>query len=129
MRKEDLERFLEKHYSLGFNKDTDDIDHLGWIMLMKRKPHDRYLAYLAEGEEPEFVKEQETIRKSPYLVRIFEMERRIYELQKHTNSDDESNYKINEYYRFASLEDVDAFLEGYGKTLADIKWPIEIGCP
>ena len=63
MKREDLERYLERGDLLGFVKQTVSDAYLGWILLNKLKPHDRYLSLLAPSDEPEFVAKQELIRE------------------------------------------------------------------
>jgi hypothetical protein len=126
MNREDLERYLERGDTLGFKKKTANDDVLGWILLSKAKPHDRYLALLEEGEEPEFVAEQERYRRTPYLVLVQELKREAYESERYETNED---YLVNEAYFFSNLDEVEEFLLSYGRKLEDIKWPIEIGMP
>jgi hypothetical protein len=46
MRREDPERYPERGDRLGFRKETGDDAYIGWIMLSKNKPHERYLSLL-----------------------------------------------------------------------------------
>ena len=77
MRREDLERYLERGNCLGFRKQTGADDALGWILLDKQKPNER----------------------------------------------------LRENYDSAPLDEAENFLNGYGLTLAEIKWLVEIGTP
>jgi hypothetical protein len=126
MKREDLERYLDRGDTLGFRKQTARDDVLGWIVLNKRKPHDRYLALLEEGEEPEFVAEQELYRRRPYQVLVQELKREAYESERYETSED---YLVNERYHFSNLDEVEEFVRSYGYTLENIQWPIEIGMP
>jgi hypothetical protein len=126
MKRQDLERFLEKDNELGFVNETEDPRFLGWILLQKRKPHERYLSLLAEGEEPEFVAEQETLRRFPYQVHVIELDRQVFESGRYETEED---YRINEIHRFSSLDEVEGFVQKLGHSLEDIKWRIDIDAP
>lgn len=126
VRREDLERYLERGAQLGFVKETDSEDFLGWILLEKRKPHDRYLSLLAPGEDPRFVKEQERIRSLPYQVRVIELRRDVYESGVYETNED---YRLHEIHHFADLEGVDSFVRQFGYALENIKWSAEIDSP
>ena len=126
MKREDLERYLERGDTRGFKKQTASDDVLGWILLSKAKPHDRYLALLEEGEEPEFAAQQERYRRAPYLVFVQELKREAYESERDKTNED---YLVNETYFFSNLDEVEEFILSYGHNLKDIKWPIEIDMP
>jgi hypothetical protein len=126
VKREDLERYLDRGDPLGFRKQTASDDVLGWILLGKAKPHDRYLALLEEGEEPEFVAEQERYRRTPYHVSVVELKREAYESERYETNED---YLLNEAYFFSTLDEVEEFVRSYGHTLENIKWPIEIDMP
>jgi hypothetical protein len=126
MNREDLERYLDRGDTLGFRKQTASDEALGWILLGKAKPHDRYLALLEEGEEPEFVVQQERYRRTPYHVSVLELKREAYESERYEANED---YLMNKTFFFSSLDEVEEFVRSYGHTLENIKWPIEIGSP
>jgi len=126
MRRSDLERFLDIGYELGFVKQTDTPDYLGWILLQKRKPHERYLSLLNPGEEPEFVAQQELLRSRPYQVRVIELSRDVFESDRYETMDD---FRLNEVFYFANLDEVEEFVQKYGHTLENIKWLTEINAP
>jgi hypothetical protein len=126
MKREDLERYLERGDSLGFKIDTGTVEYLGWILLSKAKPHDRYLSLFSPGEEPEFVSKQESIRRNPYQVLIQELKREVHESDRYETAED---YRLNELHCFTSLDEVEAFVKSYGQTLDNIKWLIEIDAP
>jgi hypothetical protein len=126
MKRDDLERYLERGDTLGFKKKTASDDVLGWILLSKAKPHGRYLAFLEEGEELDFVALQERYRRMPYHVLVQELKREAYESERYETDED---YLMNESYFFSNLDDVDEFVWSYGHKLENIEWPIEIGMP
>jgi len=126
MRRDDLERYLDRGHTLGFVKETESNESLGWILLNKLTPNDRYLRLLEEGEEPEFVAQQERYRRAPYHVSVQELKREAYESERYETCED---YLINETYFFSNLDEVVEFVWSYGHTLENIKWPIEIGMP
>jgi hypothetical protein len=126
MKREDLERYLERGDTLGFRKETGTDEYLGWILLSKQKPDDRYLSLLVPGEESEFVAKQELIREKPYQVLVQELKREVYESDRYETNED---YRINEPRYFTDLDEVEGFVNSYGQTLERIKWPIEIDPP
>jgi len=126
MKREDLERYLERGDSLGFKIDTGTDEYLGLILLRKAKLHDRYLSLLSPDEEPEFVSEQESIRQNPYRVLIQELKREVHESDRNESAED---YRLNELHCFTNLDEVEEFVESYGQTLDNIKWRIEIDAP
>ena len=126
MRREDLERYLDRSDELGFVKETTDPDYLGWILLSKRRAHDRYLSLLAPGEDPEFVERQEALRRRPYQVRVIELRRDVHESDRYETNDD---YRVNEVHRFASLDEVEDFIRQFGHTLTAIRWRADIDAP
>jgi hypothetical protein len=123
MRREDLERFLENGNHLGFRKQTDSDEYLGWVILRKDKPNERLLSLLTSGEEPEFVAEQNLTRSKPYRVVVSELRRDVYESGRYEANED---YRLNEKHLFSNLDEVEEFVQRYGHTLENIKWRIEI---
>ncbi len=126
MRREDLERFLENGNHLGFKKQTDSDEYLGWIILRKDKPYDRLLSLLTSGEEPEFVAKQNLIRSKPYRVVVSELRRDVYESGRYETNED---YRMNEQHIFSNLDEVEGFVQRYGHILENIKWRMEIEAP
>jgi hypothetical protein len=125
MRREDLERYLERGDSLGFQKETFDAAYLGWMVLSKLKPHDRRLSLLRPGEDPHVVAEEEYVRVCPYILRVAEMRRDAYESGACESMED---YRLNRAYFFPTLEHVEAYVRAFGRTLEEIKWTSEIDC-
>ena len=123
MIRQELEFFLDRGDSLGFQKATGTDDYLGWILLSKRKPNERLLSLLQPNEEPQFVAEQETIRRRPYQVLVQDLRRDVYESNAYETNED---FRLNQCYRFASLDEVEDFVRQFGHTLTQIKWPVEI---
>ena len=76
---EALERFLEDGHLLGFKNEVQNPKYLGWIILQKQKPDERYLSLLDEDEEMWFRKKQEVIVEKPYVVQVIELEHSKYE--------------------------------------------------
>jgi hypothetical protein len=126
MRLEDLERFLERGYELGFVKQTGSDDYLGWILLSKQKPNERALSILLPGEEPEYVAHQELIRQKPYHVRVVEISRAAHESDGYGSNED---YRQNDNHYFANLEEVERFVQVFGHALSAIQWRIDIDAP
>jgi hypothetical protein len=117
---------LERGDSLGFKKETGTDEYLGWILLAKRKPHERFLSLLVPGEEPKFVAKQELIRRQPYQVLIQELKREAHESDRYETDED---LRINECHYFATLDEVEEFVRNYGQTLENIKWRIDLNAP
>lgn len=123
MIREELEYFLKRGDAMAFAKETDSADYLGYILLTKQKPNDRFLALLKPGENPGFAEKQELIRRRPYHVLVQEMRRDVYERGECESSAD---YRLTEKYRFASLSEVQEFLDQFSLKLEDIRWAREI---
>lgn len=126
MTRRDLEYFLNKGHTLGFVKSTDDAQFLGWILLHKLEPDERYLSLLQPGEEPEFVAQQELYRRRPYLVQVLELNRDVFDSDRYETEED---YRLHERHFFSSLDEVDEFVTLFGHTLENIKWRTEINAP
>jgi bifunctional DNA-binding transcriptional regulator/antitoxin component of YhaV-PrlF toxin-antitoxin module len=126
MKRKDLEYFLERGDELGFIKKTDDDSYLGWILLRKRKPNERYESLLELGEDPDFIAKQDLIRSKPYRITLLELRREVHESDKYEINED---YRLREKYDFSSLDEVEIFLEKFNYNLEDIKWRIEIDAP
>lgn len=121
-----IESALDKGQQLGFVKPTDDERVLGWILLWKRKPHDRYLALLRPGEEPDFVAKQEAIRRCPFYVSVIELSRDVHESGDYETEED---YRLKEIHQFPDLDAVDTFVRSYGFQLDRITWGTDIDAP
>ena len=114
---------MERGDRLGFQKKTGDDAYIGWIMLSKRQPNERLLSLLRPGERPEFVAEQDEIRRRPYQVWVAEFRRDVYESGECESMDD---YRLNKAFFFPTLDDVEEFVRAFGHTLEEIKWAREI---
>src|SRR5215813_8380827 len=106
MEREHLEHFLSRGFELGFVKETDDLQFLGWILLSKRVPEERYLSLLRPGEEPEYVAQQELFRTRPYQVQVLELHRDVLESGRYETEED---FRRNEVHYFSSLDEVEEF--------------------
>jgi hypothetical protein len=123
MRREDLERYLERGDILGFQTETHDDAYIGWILLSKRHPNDRFLALLKPGERPDFVAEQEYARVCPYQVWVAEFRRDVYESGECESMED---YRLSKNFYFPSLDHVEEYVRALGHTLEEIRWAREI---
>jgi hypothetical protein len=56
-------------------------------------------------------------------VELTELLREVYESERYETNED---YRLNEGYRFVSLDEVEEFVGTFGHTLKDIKWGIEL---
>ena len=121
MRREDLERYLERGDALGFQKETGDDAYIGWIMLSKRHASDRLIELF--GYKPEVVVEEEYKRVCPYQVWVAEFRRDVYEGGECESADD---YRLSKNYFFPSLDHVAEYVGALGHALEDIKWAREI---
>ncbi|HEX8723541.1 MAG TPA: hypothetical protein VF736_23195 [Pyrinomonadaceae bacterium] len=121
MRREDLERYLERGDSLGFQKETGDADYLGWILLNKRRYDERLLSLFPE--RPDFKAEQEYARVCPYQVWVAEFRRDVYEGGECESADD---YRLSKNFYFPTLDHVEDFVRAFGHALEEIKWAREI---
>lgn len=126
MERNQLEDFLNKGYELGFTKQTDNPQYLGWILIQKRVPDDRYLSLLNPGEEPEYVRKQELFRNHPYQVRVVELNRDDFDNDRYET---EKDFNLNRVHYFSNLDEVEEFVQQFGHTLTEIKWRVEISAP
>jgi len=126
MKREDLEHYLENGSQLGFVKQTSSDDFLGWILLDKRRGNPRYEALLVPGEDTKFLLEQDDIRKKPYRVAVLELKRDVHQSDDYETNED---YRTNEQHYFASLDEVEMFVDRFGHSLGNIKWRIELDAP
>ena len=121
MRREDLERYLERGDQLGFQKETGDADYLGWMMLSKRRYNERLLSLFPE--RPDFKAEQEYARVCPYQLWVAEFRRDVYEGGECESTDD---YRLSKNFYFPTLDHVEEFVRAFGRTLEEIRWASEI---
>ena len=66
IKRENLERFLERGETLGFIKETNNQAFLGWILLSKQKLPERHLELITANEETQVVKKQDKINRIFY---------------------------------------------------------------
>src|SRR5689334_9635169 len=117
MERNQLDDFLNKGYELGFTKQTDNPEYLGWILIQKRVPDDRYLSLLNQGEEPEYVRRQELFRNHPYQVRVVELNRDVYDSDRYET---EKDFNLNRVHYFSNLDEIEEFVQQFGHTLTEI---------
>ena len=122
-----LQDFLNRGHELGFVKETDNPQFLGWVLIRKREPDSaRSLSLHSLEEEPEYFREQDLLRSRPYQVRTVELDRDVFDSHRYETPED---FRLNDIRYFFSLDEVAEFIGRFGLTLEDIKWPIEINAP
>ncbi len=126
MTREDLERFLDKGHELGFVKRTDDPAFPGWILLRKRKANQRLMSLLDPNKEGELLAKERSLEAQPYQVQVIELSRDVFENDRYETEED---YRLNDVYFFATLDEVEGFVGSLGHSLDNIKWRIEINAP
>lgn len=126
VRREDLQRWLERGNEFGFVKETGTPDYIGWVLLRQRKPNQRALELMEPDEENVYLQEQKLLETRPYFVRVVELKRAVYESDRYETNED---FRVNEGYYFATLEEAEGFLRSYGYSLDTLKWASEIGAP
>jgi hypothetical protein len=126
MTRQDLERFLDRGDELGFVKQTDNPEFLGWILLRKRKPNQRLLSLVDPDEEPELVAKEKMLSIRPYQVQVMELASDVFKSDRYETEED---YRMNDVLYFSSLDDVQEFIGSFGHSLESIKWPVEINAP
>jgi hypothetical protein len=109
MKREDLERYLERGNTLGFTKHTDSTRFLGWILLSKK-------VWRVEADD----------QRGPFLVRVVELDREVHEGDDYEKNED---YRVNERIWFKDLDAVERFLNPLGLSLEEIKWASDIDAP
>ena len=121
MRREDLERYLERGERLGFQTGPDDDAYVGWILVSKRQYDERLLSLFPDRHD--FKAEQEYARVCPYQVWVAELRRDVYERGECEGAE---VYRLSRSFYFPTLEHVEEFVRAYGHTLEGIKWAREI---
>lgn len=124
MKREDLERNLNRENTFGFTKETDNGDYIGWISLKKQKYNSKIEMLLDEDEESNLINEQRLIAQAPYVVEICELKKDIFESDE--KWPEEKDYRLAEVYRFSDLDEVETFLAKYRKSLVEINWISDI---
>ena len=123
MERNQLEFYLNRGNSFGFELTSEDNNYISWVSLDKNKVDQRKLEVFTEEEMSALYEEQRLNEKQPYVLRIAELKKEVYDSDRYTQNDD---YKRNDIYRFSSLEEVSYFLSSYNLDLKDIRWYSEI---
>ena len=126
MTRQELERFLEQGHELGFVKETDDPEFLGWILLRKRKPNQRLISIINPDEDADIMATEQMLSVRPYQVQVIELSKAVFEADRYET---EKDYRVNDVSYFSCLDDVQQFVGTFGLFLEDIKWRIEINAP
>ncbi len=119
-----IEYYLQRGDVLGFVKETNNDEYMGWISIEKQKVNKRILELFTEKERPELVRKQKLIAEKPYLLEIYELKKQVYE--NNVDLPREEDYRISEIYRFESINDVSKFLINYAINIEDAKWITDI---
>ena len=122
MTKEQLEFYLDRKNSFGYNTQNDN-DVVGWIMLSKRVPKAGFFERFHEADFPEVYQEQMKIKNEPYSIWIAQITRKAFESEKFPGNED---YLLNVNYIFRTLDDVNSFLKEMGYDLSEIKWSADV---
>lgn len=126
MTRQDLARFLDQGHELGFVKQTDSPDFLGWILLRKRIPNQRLLSLVDPVEEPDVLAKEQMLVGRPYQVHVIELASDVFESGRYET---EGDFRMNEVRYFSSLDEVEEFVGSFGYSLESIKWRPEINAP
>jgi hypothetical protein len=123
----DVEEALARGVRLGFRKETDDPEYLGWVLVSKLKANDRILELFPEEEgRPKVVSEEQRRRARPYLVRRIELKRSVHESGEYES---EADYRLHEKYWHGSLLAVQQQLTSWGLWLEEAKDSRELDAP
>jgi len=122
MTKEQLEFYLNRNNTFGYNTRNDD-QQVGWILLFKRFTKPKFFDLVSEEEDPRGYRLQRRIEQEPYWVRIEEVTRAVFESDRYAQEED---YLMKAYYSFRTLDDVELFLKELGHNLAEIKWGADV---
>jgi hypothetical protein len=114
MTPEQLEKLLAFGREFGFIKETDSPEYLEWIIRWGQKPLP--VPSFEPGEDPEryrkWKEQNEFERANPYILAVEELRRDVYESDEYPETLD---YRMFEVSRFATLDEVEADLQKYGK--------------
>src|SRR5579863_671906 len=118
MTKEQLEFYLDRKNTFGFNTENDD-KNVGWITVSKQFPIHGFFEKFSEIADPHTLEKQMKLKREPYCVIISQVTREVFDGDKFPGNED---YLLNTNYKFATLEDVEAFLKDLGYSLDNMKW-------
>ncbi len=126
MKIEEIETRLKNGEQLGFDKESNDPNFVGWVLLTKEQPNTQYLRQFPPSTDADFVKEvlipftdeQELVRRKPYRLLITEWKRDAYYNAGYGTPED---IRFADNFRFVDLSEVSQFLNGFGLFLEDIK--------
>src|SRR5438477_3865770 len=80
MQKLQLEYYLKRGNTVGFEMPTGDPEYLGWILISKQEPNARLLGLFTEEEESYWLIRKEHRKLThPYFVHRFELKRSVHE--------------------------------------------------
>src|SRR5215813_12355050 len=111
MERDYIERLLERGRVLGFVHPTESPHFVGWIRVIKQKPHPRIPELFGEEESDDeesnyFVGKERLVRQKPYVVNVIEMNRKVIDDNRYETNED---FRGNEVHRFATLDEVAEF--------------------
>lgn len=109
---------------MGFVKETNSKDYIGWISLKKRKNNPRINQIFSNEDRPDLIIEQSQISERPYVLQVFELKRLAYEDD--NKLPDDADYRISDVFYFETLDDVAIFLKKYNKQIEEVRWMSEI---
>lgn len=124
MTNDQLEFYLNRGNSFGVNTENNN-DIVGWILLRKRFPISNFFERFDEAFDPELYRKQMKIKHEPYVVRVAQVTKEVFESEEGPDNDD---YLLNENYTFSSLEDAGLFLKVLGYNLSELKWSVDFDC-
>jgi hypothetical protein len=116
-----IDRRLERGEQMGFTIPTQSDDYLGWILVSKRKPNERFLEIAVRGEDEStdlIIQQEELLRQRPYQLLVLEIKREVHGSGRYPAGDDQ---RLKESYQFVTLEEVGAFVAQYGLKLEEIQ--------
>src|SRR5437588_9190578 len=109
MRPDAIERYLENGAELGYVKQTDSQDYVGWILFSKRKPppvgpFDPELEPESHASWSEWAART---REKPYHVLVLELRLDVHDSGDYPENED---YRLRENYYLGSLDEVTELL-------------------
>ena len=129
MKVAEVKKKLDNGEQWGFVKETDSEEYLGWILINKMLP--MRLAPQKESYENEesyslVMKRYNQSLNQPYHILIYELKRDVHQRGDYETGDD---VRLNENHYFASIEELEKFINELGYNFENIKHRLEIDAP
>jgi hypothetical protein len=122
MTRDQLDFYLNRKNTFGYNTHNND-QRVGWILLSKRFPNQKFFELVDEAEDPKGYWLQRRIEAQPFWIQMAEVPRAIFDGD---GIQENGDYLLNVSYSFRTLDEVEHFLKELGYDIAEIKWRADV---